>query len=85
MVQQRRDNQPLRQEQGDDIALSLCTQAVSIDDVSWDNWYRLAKVRFMVADYDGAQAAVRESLRRNRKAAAAIFLAGEIFAKHGGS
>jgi tetratricopeptide (TPR) repeat protein len=69
--------------QGDDIALSLCTQAVNIDDFSWDNWYRLAKVRFMVADYDGAQAAVRESLLRNRKAADAIFLAGKIFTKHG--
>lgn len=69
--------------QGDDIALSLCTRAVNIDDLSWDNWYRLAKIRFMMADYDGAQAAVRESLLRNRKALDAVFLAGKIFAIHG--
>jgi len=69
--------------QGDEIALSLCTQAVNIDDISWGNWYRLAKVRFRMADYDGAQAAVKESLLKNRKAVDAIFLAGKIFVKHG--
>jgi TolA-binding protein len=56
---------------------------VNIDELSWDNWYRLAKVRFMMADYEGAQAAVRESLLRNRKAMDAVFLAGKIFAIHG--
>ena len=69
--------------QGDDIALSLCSRAVNIDGFSWDNWYRLAKVKFMVEDYDGAQAAVRESLIRNSKAVDAIFLAGKIFTNHG--
>lgn len=69
--------------QGDDIALSFCIKAIHIDDHSWDNWYRLAKVRFMMADYEGAQTAVKESLLRNRKAPEAIFLAGTIFAKLG--
>ena len=69
--------------QGDDIALSFCTQAVNIDDLSWGNWYRLAKIRFRMADYDGAQAAVKESLLKNRKAVDAIFLAGKISMKQG--
>jgi len=69
--------------QGDDIALSFCTQAVNIDDLSWGNWYRLAKIRFRMADYDGAQAAVKESLLKNRKAVEAIFLAGKISMKQG--
>lgn len=69
--------------QGDDIALSLCTQAVNIDDLAWGNWFRLAKVRFKMADYDGSLAAVKESLLKNRTAVDAIFLAGNIFAKHG--
>jgi tetratricopeptide (TPR) repeat protein len=69
--------------QGDDIALSFCTRAVNVDDLSWGNWYRLAKVRFRMADYDGAQAAVKESLLKNRKAVDAIFLGGKILVKQG--
>lgn len=64
--------------EGDDIALSLCTKAVNIDEFSWDNWYRLAKVCFLMADYDSSYTAVREALHRNRKAVEAIFLVGEI-------
>ena len=30
--------------EGSDIALSLCNQAVALDDHSWDNWYSEEKV-----------------------------------------
>ncbi|MCL7489707.1 MAG: tetratricopeptide repeat protein [Desulfobulbaceae bacterium] len=69
--------------QGDDIALALCSQAVNIDDRSWENWYRLAMVKFRMGDYDGAHEAVRESLRRNRKAVDAVFLAGRLYMAQG--
>jgi len=69
--------------QGDDIALSFCTQAVNIDDQSWENWYRLAKVMFRIADYDGAESSILASLLRNRYAVDAMFLAGKIYAIRG--
>lgn len=64
--------------EGNDIALSLCSQAITLDEQSWKNWYRLAKVKYIIEDYQGADAAVKESLRRNRKAVDAIVLSGKI-------
>ncbi len=69
--------------EGTDIALSLCTQAVNLDELSWENWYRLAKVLYAIKDYDKSQDAIGEALNRNRKAVDAIFLAGKLKAKQG--
>ncbi|MHB1349155.1 MAG: tetratricopeptide repeat-containing diguanylate cyclase [Desulfobulbaceae bacterium] len=72
-----------REEQGDDIALSLCQQAVSFDDKPARNWYRLALVREKVGDSAGALAAVRESLRRNRRDVDGLLLAGRLCGEMG--
>ena len=67
------------EEQGDDIALSLCEQAVELDDARWINWYRLAWIRFRLNEFGAAMDAVKESLRRNKKSVQALFLAGMIY------
>lgn len=69
--------------QGDDIALALCTQAVSMDSSSLSNWCRLARIRLKMRDGEGAAAAVKEAQQLNRKAVEPVFLAGEIFRKTG--
>ena len=40
--------------EGNEIALSLCQQDVNIDDRHWKYWYRLALVRFRMASYESA-------------------------------
>jgi hypothetical protein len=40
--------------EGNEIALSLCQQDVNIDDRHWKYWYRLALVRFWIAPYESA-------------------------------
>jgi tetratricopeptide (TPR) repeat protein len=65
--------------QGDDIALSLCEQAVEIDDAPWIHWYRLAWIRFRLNEFEPAMDAVKESLRRNNKSIQALYLAGMIY------
>jgi tetratricopeptide (TPR) repeat protein len=67
------------EEQGDDIALSLCEQAVEIDDVPWIHWYRLAWIKFRLNEFAAAKDAVKESLRRNNKSVQALYLAGMIY------
>jgi len=71
------------EDQGDDIALSLCQQAVELDDVPWLYWYRLAWIRFRLKDYGQALEDVRECLHRNNKALEALVLAGKIYAATG--
>ena len=68
-----------RENQGDDIALSLCMQAIDIDDRHWQHWYRVAWLRYKMAQYGAALDAVKECLRRNKKDADASFLAGKIY------
>jgi tetratricopeptide (TPR) repeat protein len=67
-----------RENQGDDIALSLCEQAVELDEDQWVHWYRLAWIRFRLQDFKSALLDVKESLRRNRKSVDALYLAGKI-------
>jgi len=69
--------------EGNEIALSLCKSAVNIDDRSWENWYRLARVRYKVADYEEALTATGKSLHKNGKAVDTLFLAGKIYVKLG--
>lgn len=69
--------------QGDDIALSLCEQAVNIDDRHWKHWYRLALVRYKIASFDSSLEALQESLRRNKKRQESLYLAGQVYVKLG--
>lgn len=69
--------------QGDDIALSLCEQAVNIDDRQWKHWYRLALVRYRMADYESALEALDESMQGQHKSEAPLYLAGKVYAKLG--
>ncbi len=54
--------------QGDDIALSLCRQAVELDDSQWQSWYRLGLVQAQRNEYQEALHSLRQGLRRNRRA-----------------
>jgi len=69
--------------QGDDIALSLCRQAVEIDDRYWRHWYRLAVIQYKLGQFDAALEAVRECLQRDRKCVEALQLAAQIYEKSG--
>ncbi len=69
--------------QGVDIALSLCLQALNIDDRQWQHWYRLALVKYGMADYESALEAVREGMRRQQKNVQLLFLAGKVYDKLG--
>jgi tetratricopeptide (TPR) repeat protein len=69
------------QEQGDDIALSLCEQAVNIDDRQWKHWYRLARVKYKMAQYESALEDLKECLLRERKSVEAMNLAGHVYDK----
>jgi tetratricopeptide (TPR) repeat protein len=67
--------------QGDDIALSLCQQAVNIDDSQWKHWYRLGWIRYKMALYEPALEALKECLHRERKNPDVFFLTGQIYEK----
>ena len=69
------------QEQGDDIALLLCEQAVNIDDRQWKHWYRLARVKYKMEQYESALEDLKECLRRERKSVEAINFAGYVYDK----
>ena len=71
------------QKQGDEIALSLCEQAVGIDDSQWRHWYRLARVRYKMEEYVPALEALKECLHRERKNVNAMNLAGQVYVKLG--
>ena len=69
--------------QGDDIALSLCQEAVNIDNRQWKHWYRLALVRFKMAAYESALEAVQEGIHLERRNKKTLFLAGRVYYKMG--
>jgi len=69
--------------EGNEIALSLCQQAVNIDDRYWKYWYRLALVRFRMASNESAKGALRESMRLERKNGKTLYLAGRVYDKMG--
>jgi len=69
--------------QGDDIALSLCQQAVNIDARQWKHWYRLALVKFKMSSYESALEAVKESIHLKRKNKKTLYLAGQVYDKMG--
>ena len=67
--------------QGDEIALSLCRQAVNIDDRPWKHWYRLGWICYRMAEYELALDALKECLHRDRKNPDAAYLAGQVYEK----
>jgi tetratricopeptide (TPR) repeat protein len=71
------------QKQGDEIALSLCEQAVNIDDSYWKHWYYLAWVRYKMEQYESSLEALKECLQRESKSLEAMNLAGQAYCKLG--
>ncbi len=71
--------------QGDDIALSLCRQAVELDDRRWQPWYRLGLVQARLGDLATARASLRRSLALDQKNPAVLYRLGRLYeAEHQG-
>lgn len=69
--------------QGNEIALSLCRQAVELEAADPENWYRYGQVQFALDDPVGAVAALRQSLRRDRLDVKAALLLAQVYEKTG--
>jgi len=69
--------------QGDDIALTLCRQAVELDDSGWDNWFRLGEVEWRQGLKQEAIFSLQKSMRLNRRNVEAARLLGHIYQKSG--
>ena len=65
--------------EGKEISLSLCHQAVELDDTAPDNWYRLGKIQFKSGYGQAAIISLKEALRLNRKNVAAAFLLARVY------
>ena len=55
--------------------------SVNIDDRHWKHWYRLAMVKYRMAEYEAALVAVKQSLQREQKNEASLYLAGKVYEK----
>lgn len=64
--------------EGDEIALSLCQQAVELDDGAWQSWYRLGRVQYRLGDSAAARDSLQQSLRLDRNNVAVLYLLGSI-------
>ncbi|MDH3359351.1 MAG: tetratricopeptide repeat protein [Desulfobulbaceae bacterium] len=64
--------------QGGEVAMSLCQQAVELEDGAWQPWYRLGWVQSQLGDVAGARESLRQCLRLDRKNVAALYLLGSI-------
>ena len=69
--------------QGGDIAMSLCREAVALDDSRADNWYRLGLVEYRQGLQQEAIADLQKSLRLNRSALEAARLLGAVYLQAG--
>jgi tetratricopeptide (TPR) repeat protein len=69
--------------QGSEIALSLCRQAVELDESRWDNWYRLGLVKFRQGLLREAMLALQKSIRLNRAALEPASLLAQVYEKTG--
>ncbi|NTV14940.1 MAG: tetratricopeptide repeat protein [Desulfobulbaceae bacterium] len=69
--------------QGAEIALSLCRQAVELDEAKWDNWYRLGLVEFRQGLLREAMLDLQRSVRLNRAALEPGALLAEVYEKTG--
>ena len=73
----------LLENEGDDIALSLCLKAVELDPSQGDYWYRLGKVRFQQNDCPSAVESLKKSLKINRGNVETMFMLGRVNEKLG--
>ena len=69
--------------EGAEIALSLCRQAVELDEARWDNWYRLGRVEFRQGMLREAMLDLQKSVRLNRAALEPTALLAEVYEKTG--
>lgn len=69
--------------QGDDVALSLCRQAVELDDSQWQHWARLGAVLLSTKDYEEAYEAVQCGLALDRSNNTLILILAKIYEKQG--
>jgi tetratricopeptide (TPR) repeat protein len=65
--------------QGVEIALSLCGRAIEFDETRSDYWYRLGWVCVQCGRYEDARNALEESIVRDRKDLAAKYLLGVVY------
>jgi tetratricopeptide (TPR) repeat protein len=69
--------------QGDDIAMSLCRQAVKLDASSVEYWFRLGWLYCRLKDYESAVGALDECLRLGRGHLEAVILLGRAHGELG--
>lgn len=67
--------------QGDDIALSLCKQALDLDDTKWQHSYRVGWLNFRLGNLKEAESLLLECLARNNRCVPAIHLMGQVYEK----
>lgn len=67
------------EKQGQDIALSLCGQAVELDGSTAAHWYRFGLVQGLSQDQEGAKESLAECLRLDPRQTEAALLLGRIF------
>ena len=65
--------------EGGEIALSLCREAVELDDAKWDNWYRLGLVEYRQGRLREALPALQRSLKLNRASLEAAELLQQVY------
>lgn len=69
--------------EGDEIALSLCREAVSLEPGQSDNWLRLGKVLMQLDDVAGAVSSFEQGVKYNRKNSPLYFFLGQAYEKSG--
>lgn len=69
--------------QGEDIALTLCREAVELDDSKWDNHYRLGLVLARQGRKQEAIGSLQRSLRLNRRNLGGVALLEKIYRELG--
>jgi tetratricopeptide (TPR) repeat protein len=69
--------------EGDDIAVSLCREAVTLEPQGSDNWLRLGKVLMRQEDIDGAVESFEQGLECDRKHSSLCFFLGQAYEKMG--
>lgn len=72
-----------REKEGDEIALSLCQEAVTLDSAHGEHWRRLAWVQWSRGDADAAIASLKQCLQLDRKNSAALFWLARIYREQG--
>lgn len=72
-----------REKEGDEIARSLCQEAVALDGGQSEHWRRLAWVQWTRGEADAAIGSLRHCLQLDRKNSAALFWLARIYREQG--